>query len=104
MTQFLRFSVLTLALLAGPAAAEQAPLFDATGECPLTGPVDAPSASCVALRATYHDALSACLQDRRLKAASSARLGVRHGISAPAARAGMLICKEEVRYLTLVVE
>lgn len=102
--EFLRFSGLMLALLAGPAAAEQTPLFDATGECALTGPVDAPSERCAALRQTYQDALSTCLQDRRVKAISAARLGVWHGTSAPAARAGMLICKEEVRHLTLVVE
>lgn len=104
MTHALRFSILMLALMAGPAVAEQTPILDPTGECPLTGPVDAPSARCLVLRARYSDALSACLQDRRVKAAASARLGAGHGISAPAARAQMLICHAEVRDLTLVVE
>ena len=104
MTHRLRFSVLMLALLAGPATAEPTPIFDPTGACPLTGPADAPSASCAALRASYHEALSTCLQDRRVKAAATGRLGAGQGISAPAARARMLICQTEVQNLTLVVE
>lgn len=104
MTHRLRFSVLMLALLAGPVTAEPTPIFDPTGECPLTGPAVAPSAKCAALRASYHDALSTCLQDRRVKAAATGRLGTGQGISAPAARAGMRICQAEVRTLTLVVE
>ncbi len=104
MTRPLRLCVLMLALLAGPAAADPALVFDPAGDCPLTGPAEAPSAICVALRARYHDALNACLQDRRVKAASSARFGAGHGISAPAARARMVVCQAEVETMTLVVE
>ncbi len=104
MTRELCFSVLMLALLAGPALAETAALFDASGDCPLTGPVQAPSAACTALRVRYQQAMSVCLQDRRVKAASTARLGVGRDISAPAARARMVMCRAEVDELSRVVE
>jgi hypothetical protein len=104
MTRDLRFCVLMLALLASPAVAETEPLPDAFGDCRLTGPVQAPSTSCLLFRVRYQQALAACLQDRRVKAASAARLGVGRDISAPAARARMVMCQAEIGDLTRMVE
>lgn len=104
MTPHLRFFVLVLALLAGSAAAETTVATDSPADCPLTGPVTNPSDSCAALRVQYRAALTACLQDRRVKASAAHRLGAGHSVNAPAARAQMRICQAQVSELTLVVE
>jgi hypothetical protein len=108
MTPYLRFSILVLALMAGPAAAETAAettvLADAAGDCPLTGPVADTSDGCSAQRVQYREAMAACLQDRRVKALAANRLGAGHSISAPAARAQMLICQAQIGGPAVVVE
>ncbi len=104
MTPHLRFFGLVLALLAGPAAAETTVATDPPADCPLTGPVTAMTDGCAAQRVQYRAAVTACLQDRRVKALATHRLGAGHTVSAPAARAQMRICQAEVSEQPMVVE
>lgn len=75
-------------------AASGSPLLAETtgGSCPLSGPLDQPSADCAALRAAYHARLFDCMTARKDAADQAGHLLAG---SAQASRARYLICASE---------
>lgn len=86
-------------LFCGPAHAGEGP-----GGCALTGLQPNATAECRALRETWQAALQTCLQAHRVEAEVQGRGRAGHPISAPAARAQMLLCQRQASAGLTVVE